>query len=210
MELNSSGFSDQIKPFIQPQQDCQYAVAKKGCDLKRAAVLIPLVDTADQGLSILLTTRTQHLHHHAGQISLPGGMLDQTSDLTPVDTAIRETHEETGISAEFIDIVGALDHYPTNSGFVVTPIVGRILQGFSLQADPFEVDEIFTVPLNFIFDHRNHQKRTYKDKDRSSFYYQISYENKRIWGITAAILVNFYKRLKDNHPLFCELVPQNN
>ncbi len=209
MELSSSNFSDQIKQFLYPQQSCRYSVCEKENDLKRAAVLIPLVDIENQGLSILLTTRTQHLHHHAGQISLPGGMLDKASDLTPIDTAIRETHEEIGISTEFIDIVGGLDHYPTNSGFVVTPIVGRILPGFSLQADPFEVEEIFTVPLKFIFDQKNHHKCIYKDQQRGSFYYQISYNNKRIWGITAAVLVNFYNKLKDNYPLFYELIPQN-
>jgi len=181
-------------------------------DLKPAAVMIPLVNTEDHGLSVLLTTRTQHLHHHPGQVSLPGGMMDE-SDTSPVDTALRETNEEVGITAEYIDVIGGLDHYPTNTGFIVTPIVGQVKPGYTLEPDPFEVDEIFMVPLAFIFDEQNHHQHAYIDRQqpgpqRTGYYYQMDYDNKRIWGVTAAILVNFYKRLRANHPLFCELVPQ--
>lgn len=210
MVLDSSAFSDQIKPFIHPQQNCNYAKIEEKPELKPAAVLIALIDMEDLGLSVLLTTRTKHLHNHAGQISLPGGMMDKI-DSSPIDTAIRETHEEVGISPKFIEIVGGLDHYPTKTGFIISPIVGRILPGFSLDPDPFEVDEIFMVPLSFLFDEKNHEQHTYHDQThdgqkRTHNYTQINYGDKRIWGITAAILVNFYKRLKDNHPLFCELV----
>lgn len=209
MALNSSGFSDQIKPFIHPQQNCNYAKVEEKTELKPAAVLIALVDTEDLGLSILLTTRTKHLHNHAGQISLPGGMMDSV-DSTPVDTAIRETHEEVGISSEFIEVVGGLDHYPTKTGFIISPIVGRVLPGFTLTPDPFEVDEIFMVPLGFLFDEKNHEQHSYENDQKITHkYYQINYGERRIWGITAAILVNFYKRLRDNHPLFSELMPQN-
>ncbi len=210
MEPASLSFSTQIKQTLLPEEDCQYTSLKKHRDLRPAAVLIPLVDS-DLGLSVLLTKRTEHLHHHPGQVSLPGGMMDET-DKNPVETAIRETSEEVGIEADYIDVIGGLDQYPTNTGFIVTPVVGRILPGYSLQPDPFEVDEIFMVPLSFIFDEKNHHQHTYIDRQqpgpqRTGYYYQMDYGNKRIWGVTAAILVNFYKRLKDNHPLFCELVP---
>lgn len=210
----SSYFSEQIRQTLTPEKDCEYAPITENSDLKPAAVLIALVDTEENGLSVLLTTRTQHLHHHPGQVSLPGGMMDE-SDKNPIDTALRETSEETGIAEDYIDVIGGLDHYPTNTGFIVTPIVGRVRPGFSLQPDPFEVDEIFMVPLGFIFDEQNQQQHSYVDRQqtgpqRTGYYYQMDYGDKRIWGVTAAILVNFYKRLKDNHPLFCELVPQIN
>ena len=191
-------------------KDCQYSAANKYPELNPAAVLIPLLDT-DLGLSVLLTTRTQHLHHHAGQVSLPGGMMDET-DSNPIETALRETSEETGITAEYIDVLGGLEQYPTSTGFIVTPIVGRVLPGFSLQPDPFEVDDVFMVPLSFIFDEQNHHQQTYLKDQKSgppstAYYYQMDYGERRIWGVTAEILLKFYKRLKDNHPLFCELVP---
>ncbi len=207
----SSSFGDQIRQSLLPEKNCQYAPAEEMLALKPAAVLIPLVDTKT-GLSIILTTRTQHLHNHAGQISLPGGMRDE-SDINPVATALRETNEEIGIPADYIDVIGSLEHYSTPTGFIITPIIGRIMPGFSLQADPFEVDEIFMVPLAFLFDEQNQQKHIYSGLQKNGTkntlsYYEFNYGEKRIWGITAAILVNFYKRLKDNHPLFCELVPQ--
>lgn len=212
MSMAGIRFDDKIRDSLTSEEDCKYTIVEQHKDLTPAAVLIPLVEMADQGLSVLLTTRTKHLHHHAGQVSLPGGMMDK-NDKNPIETALRETHEEVGISSEYIDVVGGLDHYPTNTGFIVTPVVGRIMPGYTLQPDPFEVDEIFMVPLGFIFNEQNHHQHTYVDQRKpgrqpSSYYYQIDYENKRIWGVTAAILVNFYKRLKDNHPLFCELVPQ--
>ncbi len=205
-------FGDQIRQTLLPEKECLYPADKLTPDLKPAAVMIPLVETGEQGLSVLLTTRTQHLHHHPGQVSLPGGMMDK-SDTSPVHTALRETSEEVGITAEYIDIIGGLDHYPTNTGFIVTPIVCQVMPGFSLKPDPFEVEDIFMVPLSFIFDEQNHHQHSYIDRrqpgpQRTGYYYQMDYGNRRIWGVTAAILVNFYKRLKDNHPLFCQLVPQ--
>lgn len=207
----SSNFSEEIRQVLLPETDCQYATTEKSHALRPAAVLIALVNT-DEGLSIILTTRTQHLHNHAGQISLPGGMRDK-SDSSPIATALRETDEEIGITADYIDVIGSLDHYQSPTGFIITPVIGQVKAGYSLQADPFEVDEIFMVPLTFLFDEKNQQKHIYaaphkKGREKSRSYYQFDYGEKRIWGITAAILVNFYKRLRDNHPLFCELVPQ--
>ena len=212
MEKSRSSFCEQIRQTLISESDCYYDKTPSDRDLKPAAVMIPLIDTDEHGLSVLLTTRTKHLHHHPGQVSLPGGMMDEI-DRTPVDTAIRETNEEVGIAKHYIDVIGGLDHYPTNTGFIVTPIVAQVLPGYTLQAEPFEVDEIFMVPLAFIFDEQNHQQHSYIDRqqpgpERTGYYYQMDYGDKRIWGVTAAILVNFYKRLRDNHPLFCELVPQ--
>ncbi len=211
MGLLSHPVNQGIRNVLIPENSCKYTCQDRETELQPAAVLIPLLET-ENGTSVLLTKRTKHLHHHPGQVSLPGGMMDE-QDRTPVETALRETHEEVGIESRFIEIMGGLDDYPTNTGFLISPIVGRVLSGFTLDPDPFEVEEIFTVPLSFIFDEKNHQRYSYVSRElpgpqRTGYYYQMDYGNKRIWGVTAAILVNFYKRLKDNHPLFCELVPQ--
>jgi len=208
----STCFSNQIRQSLISEIDCQYVQPEESRDLKLAAVMIPLVESEEHGLSVLLTMRTKHLHHHPGQVSLPGGMMDKV-DSNPVETAIRETNEEVGIARQYIDVIGGLDHYPTSTGFIVTPIVAQVLPGYTLQADPFEVDEIFMVPLAFIFDEQNHHQHSYIDRQqagsqKTGYYDQMDYGDKRIWGVTAAILLNFYKRLRDNHPLFCELVPQ--
>lgn len=203
----------QLKESLNTEQECLYNSEDK--TLTPAAVLIGLLDSGEtkqdnNDFQILLTQRTDHLHHHPGQISLPGGRKDHVDD-NPVQTALRETSEETGITEDYINVIGTLDEYPTVTGFNVMPVVARINSGFSLKPDPFEVEEIFFVPLRFILDQDNHQRHEYIDRNRpkkASFYYQIDYQNRRIWGVTAAILINFYKRLKDNYPLFSELMPQ--
>ena len=194
---------------------CSAHVDAQAVNLTPAAVLIGLVPSNDvTGMSILLTTRTQHLHHHPGQISLPGGRVDQ-GDETPIHTALRETQEEVGIEPSQVSILGELPVYKSVTGFIITPIVGSIAQDYTLAPDPFEVDEVFKVPLSHVLNPRNHEK-VLRDKvvavnaslEQRDFYFQINYGKKRIWGVTAGILVSFYKRLRDKHPLFCEVVHQ--
>lgn len=181
--------------------------------LTPAAVLIGLIDSDDStGFSILLTTRTQHLHHHPGQISLPGGRLDAT-DSSLMHTALRETHEEIGVSNQYIDMLGGLQTYKSVTGFIITPFVAYIRPGYDLKPDPFEVDDVFSVPLSTVLNPLNHRKilrdnAISTENEQHDFYFEINYGTKRIWGVTAGILVSFYKRLREKHPLYCELVPQ--
>ncbi len=116
--------------------------------LRPAAVLVPLVDHPE-GMGVILTQRTDHLNKHAGQISFPGGRIEET-DVNAVDTALRETEEEIGLPREQIEIVGRLDDYVTGTGFVVAPIVGLIDPPYPLEPDPFEVADVFEVPLEWI------------------------------------------------------------
>ena len=90
----------------------------------RAAVLIPLL-LKEEGLTVLLTQRTNHLRDHAGQISFPGGRMDP-QDLTPDDTALRESQEEIGLDPKRVEIIGYLPQYLTVSGYSVTPVVGLV------------------------------------------------------------------------------------
>ena len=174
-----------------------YAVA--GVDpeerfLTPAAVLVPLVERRE-GLTVLLTQRTDHLIHHGGQISFPGGRVEE-HDTGPVETALRETEEEIGLERHYVEVIGFLDLYQTVTGFLITPVVSFVAPGFQLKPDPFEVAEVFEVPLSFILDPRNHELRSRVYKGQERRFYVLPYENRYIWGATAAMLVSFARRLK--------------
>jgi 8-oxo-dGTP pyrophosphatase MutT (NUDIX family) len=153
-----------------------------------AAVLVPIV-LRPEGPTVLLTQRTDHLHDHAGQISFPGGRIDP-GDASPEAAALRETEEEIGLPAGRIELVGRLDTYIVRTGFVVTPVVGFVVPPFELRLDEFEVAEAFEVPLAFILDRANHerQSRVFEGVERS--FHVLRYDNRYIWGATAAMLVN--------------------
>lgn len=153
-----------------------------------AAVLVPLV-ARPGGMTVLLTQRTAHLKNHAGQISFPGGRSEDHDD-SPVATALRESHEEIGLDAALVDVLGHLDDYVTVTGFNVTPVVGLVVPPFDLTPDPFEVADAFEVPLSFVLDRSNHQRHTYKVKGRTRAYYAMPYGERYIWGATAGMLVN--------------------
>lgn len=153
-----------------------------------AAVLVPLVLRAD-GITVLLTQRTDHLHDHAGQISFPGGRIEG-SDASPVAAAIRETIEEVGIEPDKIQTVGQLDPYVTRTGYAVTPVVGFLLPPFTVRPDPFEVAEVFEVPLNFLLDPGNLQRHSRIFEGKERFFYAMPYREHYIWGATAGMLVN--------------------
>jgi len=160
----------------------------------RAAVLIPLLLKSD-GLSVLLTQRTDHLHDHAGQISFPGGRMDP-SDFDPNHTALRESEEEIGLNPQGVEIIGHLPQYLTVSGYSVTPIVGLVKPQAEYALDVFEVADVFEVPLHFLMDPANHQVRVWESDQGSRRFYSMPYENRFIWGATAGMLRNLYHLLK--------------
>ena len=163
--------------------------------LKPAAVLVPIVEREPE-LTVLLTKRTDHLHHHAGQVSFPGGRVE-TSDASVVDTALRETEEEIGLTRDFVDIAGYLDDYQTGTGFHITPVVGFVRPGFDLVPDTFEVADIFEVPLSFLFDPANHQEHSREWNGRQRRYFAMPYGDYFIWGATAGMLMNLYRRVHE-------------
>jgi len=163
--------------------------------LRPAAVLVPLVDHA-HGMSVLLTQRTAHLAAHAGQISFPGGKIEQ-HDADPVAAALRETEEEVGLSRERVSVIGRLDTYVTGTGFEIAPIVGIVAPPFDLLIDPFEVAEAFEVPLAYILDRRNHQRVERESAGRRRCFFVLPFEGRNIWGATAGILVNLAEVLAD-------------
>ena len=159
--------------------------------LAPAAVLMPIVQRDEP--TVLFTRRTEHLSRHAGQVSFPGGRA-QDDDRTLVDTALRETHEEIGVAADFISIAGFLDPYETGTGYAILPVVGLLRRGFAVVPEVNEVAEIFEVPLAFLLDPANREKRTGEWQGQRRDFYAFEYNGHYIWGATAAILVNFRDR----------------
>ena len=157
-------------------------------ELTQAAVLIPLIDR-EGGMTVLLTQRTAHLKSHAGQISFPGGRVEE-GDASPEDTALRESEEEIGLTRDRVELIGRLVPRRTGTGFRVYPVVGLIDPPVSLVPDPNEVAEIFEVPLDFVFDPANHRFETRIHRGLERQFYVLPYEGFYIWGLTARLLVN--------------------
>ena len=165
-------------------------------DLRRAAVLVPIV-RRPAGLTVLLTQRTEHLTNHAGQVSFPGGRAEE-DDSSPIETALRETEEEIGLTRRHVEIIGVLPDHVTASAYVVTPVVALVTPPFDLTAESNEVADIFEVPLTFLMDGMNHQRMSFDLPDgggRRSFY-AMPYERFFIWGATAGMLRNLFHLLR--------------
>jgi len=169
-----------------------------GVKLKRTAagVLVPLLPRSD-GITVLLTRRTDDLDKHAGQVAFPGGRVDDT-DVDVVAAALREAHEEVGLPSDTVDVLGCLDPYLTITGFEVVPVVGYVQSPpDTFIPEPGEVADVFEVPLSFLLDRGNHQKvkRVVNGLDRA--YYAMPYESYYIWGATAGMIVNLAEVLND-------------
>ena len=164
-----------------------------------ASVLVPLV--LRDSLTVLLTLRTAHLNDHPGQISFPGGRAE-ARDADATATALREAEEEVGLAASHVDVLGSLPQYTTGTGFVVTPVVALVEPGFTLQPDPFEVAEVFEVPLAFLMDPRNHRRHAVEVAGARREFLSMPWDGRDadghpkryfIWGATAAMLRNLYR-----------------
>jgi len=173
-------------------RDLNPSLARRG-PLRPAAVLVPIVERPD-GPTVLLTRRTDHLHDHPGQVSFPGGRLDDT-DRGPVDAALRETAEEVGLGREYIELAGLLDGYGTVTGYGVTPVVAFVRPGFVLTLDAFEVAEAFEVPLAFFLDETSCRIKSGMRNGVRRRYYAFEYAHHHIWGATAGMLVNLRRRV---------------
>ncbi len=173
---------------------------RKMCEnLKPAGVLIPIVEHAEN-LSVLLTRRSADLNNHAGQVSFPGGRME-SADADITETALRETHEEVGIRPDQVDIAGYLPPMLTVTGYAVTPIVGLVAAGISLTLDRSEVESAFEVPLSFFLDENNQQSSQREVRGVLVPIVEFNYDNQRIWGVTANILIEFRDILFNNNML---------
>lgn len=165
----------------------------EGEDLIPAAVLFSIV-LRGNGPSVLLTQRNPDLKDHPGQISFPGGRVEQ-QDTSPAATALREAEEEIGLDPACVEVVGYLPVYRTVTGFRVTPVVAIVKPPFNLCPDPGEVAEVFEVPLSFLLDSANHQRRTMQFQGRLRNFYAVPYGDRYIWGATAGIILGLARVL---------------
>ena len=158
-----------------------------------AAVLVAVTDRADPG--VILTQRTETLRRHAGQIAFPGGRIDPEDD-GPVAAALREAEEEIALPRASVQVIGMADRYRTVTGYCVTPVIGVVAPDLPYVPAEAEVADVFEVPLSFLLDDSNHREATIEYLGRERRYYEIMWEGRRIWGATAAMIVNLSRRLQ--------------
>ena len=166
-------------------------------DARLAAVLIPIFND-DGEWKALFTRRTDHLESHQGQVSFPGGAVEE-HDSTPEEAALRETEEEIGISANNVKVLGALDSLMTVTQFQIVPIIGVIKWPIELRINKMEVARVFSVPLEWLADKRNVevQTRQFRPVDRPiDVYYFKPFDGEVIWGATARLTLNLVSELQ--------------
>ena len=157
-----------------------------------AAVLIAITDRPDPG--VILTVRREHLRTHAGQIAFPGGRIDAGED--PTEAALREAREEILLQPDAVDVIGSIEDYRTVTGFIVTPVIGVVAPDLPLQPHEHEVADWFEAPLGFILDPTNQHRRSALFQGQTRHYYEIVWNDRSIWGATAAMIINLSRRLQ--------------
>jgi 8-oxo-dGTP pyrophosphatase MutT (NUDIX family) len=163
-----------------------------GVEVREAAVLIPIIARAEPQL--LLTLRPDHLPRHAGQVSFPGGRIDDGDD-GPVAAALREAEEEVGLARGMIEPMGCLAPFFAPSGYRIVPVVALVDPAAALEIDPAEVVEAFEVPFAYAMDPAHHVRRSAELGGRAREFYEIIYDRHRIWGVTAGIIVELHRAL---------------
>lgn len=157
-----------------------------------AAVLIAVTDRADPG--VILIQRPETMRRHPGQIAFPGGRID-LGDEDAIEAALREAEEEIALPPDVVTVIGTIDRYRTITGYQVTPVIGVIPPDLPLVANETEVTEWFEVPLSFLLEPANHIEQAVEWQGRERHYYEITFGDRRIWGATAAMIVNLTRRM---------------
>lgn len=169
-----------------------FEMEEKERGITPAAVLVPVVDRPSP--TVILTLRPDTMRNHAGQISFPGGRIDP-GDADAVAAALREAEEEIGLPPDRIDVIGTADRYRTLTGFEVTPVVGVVPPDISVSPHPGEVAAVFEAPLDYLLDPANQMVRDVEWLGVKRTLYEIDWQGNRIWGATAAMIVNLSRRL---------------
>lgn len=157
-----------------------------------AAVLIAVTDRVEPG--VILTVRREHLRTHAGQIAFPGGRLDPGEDA--ISAALREAHEEILLDPATVEVIGAIEAYHTVTDYLVTPVIGVIPPDLPLEPHEHEVADWFEAPFSHLLDPANQVRRSALFQGRTRHYYEIDWNGRRVWGATAAMIVNLSRRLQ--------------
>ena len=179
-----------------PQWEPEVVLEKKFMNREPAHASVLLAIMLREQPMVLLTERTAHLSTHSGQVAFPGGRADP-EDATPADTALREAQEEVGLAREFVEVLGALPTYVTGSSFIITPVVALVRPECVLQPNPYEVADLFEVPLAFLLDPANHRRHVFDSDGIHREWFSMPFHDGRkthhIWGATAGMLRNFYR-----------------
>jgi len=197
-ELDLSGFEYSVAEFVQLagmklENGAPADLVQKNAGLIPAAVLVAVISRRS-GAHVLLTRRPHAMPYHGGQIAFPGGKIE-AADAGAAAAALREAEEETGLQPRFVNVLGNLATCRTGTGFAITPIVGVVSAGFSLAADSREVDEIFEAPLAFLMNPANHERCKITFAGKQKKYHVICYGEYYIWGATARMLVELYRKV---------------
>ncbi len=164
--------------------------------LRPASVLVPVIRRGAE-LNVLLTRRSEAMRSHKGQISFPGGRRED-SDGSAAAAALREAEEEVGLPPFAVEVVGYLDDYPTVTGYRVTPVVGIVAEMVEVRPCAREVAEVFEVPLPFLLDLGNFERKLFSGNGMNVPYFELNHGSYRIWGATAGMLFNLAKKVADN------------
>lgn len=162
--------------------------------MRDAAVLVPVTDRSPEA-SVILTLRSANMRKHSGQIAFPGGVIDPEDGGLPERAALREAHEEIGLDADRVELLGRLPYYLTTTGYRITPVLSLVHPPFDLTANPDEVADVFEVPLSFLMNPANHKRESRIWQGQERFYYTMPYHDRFIWGVTAGIIRTLYERL---------------
>ena len=161
-------------------------------ELTPAAVLVAITNRPEPGVHF--TLRRENMRSHAGQVAFPGGRLDPGEDV--VTAALREAEEEIGLTPSAVELWGAADCYRTVTNYLVTPVLGLVPPDLILFPHEHEVADLFEAPLSFVLDPANQHRMSAEFRGATRHYYQINWNGRRIWGATAAMLVNLTRRLE--------------
>jgi 8-oxo-dGTP pyrophosphatase MutT (NUDIX family) len=153
---------------------------------------VPITDRARPG--VILTQRVETLRKHAGQVAFPGGRIDRGEDA--ITAALREAEEEVALPMSSVEVIGPTDRYRTGTGYTITPIVGVVPPDLPLHPNEGEVASVFEVPFDFLLDPANHHERTIDWQGKERTYWEMTWEDRRIWGATAGMIVNLSRRLR--------------
>jgi 8-oxo-dGTP pyrophosphatase MutT (NUDIX family) len=178
-------------PAVEPPLEGDYPELRAKAQIE-AAVLIAITDRDEPG--VILTVRREHLRTHAGQIAFPGGRLDPGEDA--VAAALREAREEVLLDPTAVEVVGTIEPYRTVTGYVVTPVLGLVPADLPLQPHEHEVADLFEAPVAYLLDPANQRLQRALFQGRERHYYEIMWKDRRIWGATAAMIVNLSRRLQ--------------
>ena len=179
-----------------PQWEPEVLLEKKFMNRPPAHASVLIAVVLRQKPTVLLTERTAHLSTHSGQVAFPGGRADP-EDATPAHTALREAQEEVGLAPDYVEVLGALPTYVTGSSFIITPVVALVRPDCVLKPNPYEVADLFEVPLEFLLNPANHRRHVFDldgvHREWFSMPYQQGDKTHFIWGATAGMLRNFYR-----------------